>query len=457
MRLYESEFEISSNSAQKSLLSYVRQEVEGRLESGTLPIRFVITETSQGSYHCELALLAAQDGESSPHLPRLFEYRQRQVENTNQFNVVLLVPTGIGARIGGDAGDATPVARLLATISNNLITHPNVVNASDINELPDNGLYVEGSVLTRLIMGTVGLQKVRANRVLLVLDDHDDDYFTDAAINSASAARNTLGLECSVIRMRPRIIMETRYSSAGRATGQVIALENLIQLLEQHRRRFDAIAISSVIQVPGSLQMQYFAQEMTNPWGGVEAMLTHAISSLFEVPSAHSPMMENREVLDWELGVVDPRKAAEAISFTFLHCILKGLHKSPKIVTDGSTLTHQGVISAEDISCVVLPDGCLGLPTLAALEQGIKVIAVRENRNLMRNDLNLLPWAPGQFHCVENYWEAAGVLMALKAGVSPDTVRRPVCEAEIGKKNTNSDDASQQLANITVKHAKSVT
>lgn len=440
MKLYETEFELSSNSENKSLLNYVREEVSGRWESGTLPIRFVITETGQGSHHCELALFAAPDGKSFSQFPKLFEFRQRLVENNNQFNVVLLVPTGIGARIGGDAGDATPVARLLATICDNLITHPNVVNASDINELPDNGLYVEGSVLTRLIMGTVGLQKVRSNRVLLVLDEHDDDYFTDAAINSASAARNTLGLECSVVKMRPRITMETRYSSAGRATGQVTALENLIHLLEQHRRRFDAIAISSVIQVPGSLQMQYFAEEMTNPWGGVEAMLTHAISSLFEVPSAHSPMMESREVLDWELGVVDPRKAAEAISFTFLHCILKGLHRSPKIVTDRSAMTHQGVISAEDISCIVLPDGCLGLPTLAALEQGIKVIAVRENRNLMRNDLASLPWATGQFHCVENYWEAAGVLMALKAGVSPDTVRRPVCEAEIGN-TTNSDAA----------------
>ena len=32
----------------------------------------------------------------------------------------------------------------------------------------------------------------------------------------------------------------------------------------------------------------------------------------------------------------------------------------------------------------------MGLPTLAALEQGIPVIAVRENRNCMRNDLGAL-------------------------------------------------------------------
>ena len=437
MRLYETEFELSSNSENKSLLNYVREEVSGRWESGTLPIRFVITETNRGSHHCELGLLAVQEGESLPDIAQLFEFRQRLVENNDQFNVILLVPTGIGSSIGGDAGDATPVARLLAAACDNLVTHPNVVNASDINELPHNGLYVEGSVLTKLIMGTVGLQKVKSNRVLVVIDEHEDDYFTDSAINSASAARTSIGLECSGAKMLPRISMETYYSSAGRATGQVKALENLIHLIKQHRHAFDAIAVSSVIQVPGNLQKDYFGKEMTNPWGGVESMLTHAISSIFEVPSAHSPMMENREILNWELGVVDPRKAAEAISLTFLHCILKGLHRSPRIITDRTAITQPGVISVEDISCIVIPDGCLGLPTLAALEQGIKVIAVRENRNLMRNNLSELPWASGQFYSVENYWEAVGVMTAIKAGVSPESVRRPLAQTTVDKRTAS--------------------
>ncbi|MCZ6820872.1 MAG: DUF3326 domain-containing protein, partial [Calditrichaeota bacterium] len=41
---------------------------------------------------------------------------------------------------------------LLASCCDQLITHPNVVNASDINELPANAHYVEGSVLCRLLM-----------------------------------------------------------------------------------------------------------------------------------------------------------------------------------------------------------------------------------------------------------------------------------------------------------------
>ena len=118
--------------------------------------------------------------------------------------------------------------------------------------------------------------------------------------------------------------------------------------------------------------------------------------------------------------------AAEAISLTFLHSILKGLQRSPRIVTDSNAMMANGVLTASDVACLVIPDGCLGLPTLAALEQGMPVISVRENRTLMRNDLTSLPWKQGQLHIVDNYWEAAGVMAALKAGIDPKVVRRPI-------------------------------
>jgi hypothetical protein len=44
----------------------------------------------------------------------------------------------------------------------------------------------------------------------------------------------------------------------------------------------------------------------------------------------------------------------------------------------------------------------------------------------MCNDLSLLPWKSGQLHIVQNYWEAAGVVAALKAGIGPSSARRPL-------------------------------
>ena len=118
--------------------------------------------------------------------------------------------------------------------------------------------------------------------------------------------------------------------------------------------------------------------------------------------------------------------SAEAISACFLHCVLKGLHNSPQVTRDGSIFQSAGVVTAEDISCLVIPDGCVGLPTLAAMEQGIPVIAVKENRNRMRNRMSDLPFRPGNLIAVDNYVEAAGVLAALRAGVSLKSVRRPL-------------------------------
>ncbi len=185
---------------------------------------------------------------------------------------------------------------------------------------------------------------------------------------------------------------------------------------------------------------------MINPWGGVEAMLTHALSTLYDVPSAHSPMMETQEIANMDPGIVDPRMAAEAVSLTFFQCILKGLQRSPRIIADPRLMELPQVLTARDIACLVVPDGCVGLPTLAALEQGISVIAVRENKNLMENDLTRLPWSQDQLHVVDNYWEAAGVMAALKAGIDPRAVRRPLAATAVELRKEASASSPALLA-----------
>ena len=62
----------------------------------------------------------------------------------------------------------TPAAKLIASLCNKLFVHPNVVNASDINEMTENMLYVEGSILDRFLEGQIGLEEVYTNKILLV-------------------------------------------------------------------------------------------------------------------------------------------------------------------------------------------------------------------------------------------------------------------------------------------------
>ncbi len=428
MLVQEERFEFRDVRSDEGLLPQLQRACEQHLPDGAVAVRFVVTESTASSYQCECGVLSGLAESGRPPIRSIFEFRPRLTENAAQFNIVFLIPTGVGAEIGGHAGDAAPVARMLAEVCDTVVLHPNVVNASDLNEMPSNALYVEGSVITRLMMGTVGLSPVRSNRVLVVIDAHPDELFVNATVNTVSGARAAYGLSAEVVCLDPPVELRAHYAPSGRAAGSVEQLEGLCQVLEERSGKYDAVALSSVIDVPPDFHQGYFdaAGLMLNPWGGVEAMLTHTLSSMYNIPTAHSPMFESREIANMDPGIVDPRMAAEAVSETFIQCTLKGLRQSPRIVTDPQAMSRPGVFTIEDVSCLVVPDGCLGLPTLAALEQGISVIAVRENRNVMNNDLALLPWSPGQFHVAENYWEAAGVLAALKAGIAVDSVRRPL-------------------------------
>ncbi len=432
MILVEKEINTRKYHGNGTLIEYFAQTIRSLLHN-EIPVRFAVTRSDESGYKCELGVLSNYSSFSPPSSSSIFDFQKRPYENTDQFNAVLLIPTGIGAELGGHSGDGGPLARLLASSCDTLITHPNVVNAADINELPEKALFVEGSVISRMLMGTVGLQRIRSNRVILVLDKHEDKFIHQCSINSASAARAALGLDCPlVVMMDDRVLMHSLYSSSGRAVGHIDYLERLCEVLQNYRDQYDAVALSSLIQVPENFHEDYFRIEnMINPWGGVEAMLTHAISLIFDVPSAHSPMMTSRRIMNLDVGVVDPRKSAEAVSTTYLHCILKGLHRSPRIITNPSAHGNPGIITVSDISCLIIPDGCVGLPTLAAIEQGIPVIAVKENKNRMKNNLEELPFAPGKLFIVENYWEVVGVMNALKAGVTPESVRRPLAQTKV--------------------------
>lgn len=79
----------------------------------------------------------------------------------------MIVPTGVGASIGGYAGDALPVARTLSSVVDCLISHPNVLNAAMLYWPMPNVLYVEGHALDQFAEGSWALQPVHQNKVLV--------------------------------------------------------------------------------------------------------------------------------------------------------------------------------------------------------------------------------------------------------------------------------------------------
>jgi len=325
-------------------------------------------------------------------------------------SVVFIVPTGIGAEIGGHAGDANPVAKLVASTCENFITHPNVVNASDINEMSHNTLYVEGSMLDRFLENKIGLEKVCGNKILFVVNApiHKE------TINAISAARVTVGADIMVVTLKTPLKMTGRIEN-GIATGDVSGWQELVKQVKMYD--FDALGIASEIKVGRDISLRYYREGGVNPWGGVEAIASKLIADALDKPVAHAPvefsMVENdNELFMLPLNeIVDPRIAPEAISTCYLHCIIKGLHKAPQIGND---------VTVDNVLCMVTPYNCMGRPHKACLQNKIPVIAVRENKTVL-NDL-----MPDEFLIAENYLEATGMIMALKKGISFESVRRPI-------------------------------
>jgi hypothetical protein len=434
LQLLEKSITIPAAPGHRGLIEHIQKAVSFRFAAGEIPVRLAIVSIDDSNYICEVGFLDRSDIAVENDDNSIFELKRRDGTTAEQFNAVYIVPTGIGAEVGGHAGDATSAALLLASCCDQLITHPNVVNASDINEMPANAFYVEGSVLSRLLMGAIGLEPVRANRLAVVFDSQTDPMIENLVLNTVEAARATYGLNCTgIYKLDPPLELTASSSAAGRAVGSGRGVDRLFDLLRETADDHDAVAISSLVTVPDGFHELYFksAGSMINPWGGIEAMLTHAVSHCFNIPSAHAPMMESREILNEDPGPVDPRMAAEAISSSFLQCVLKGLKQSPRIVVGHDQMAAGDVLTVRDVSCLIIPEGCIGLPTLAALEQGIPVIAVREGSGLMAGELSVLPWRDDQLFIAENYWEAAGIMSALRAGITPGSVRRPLNKLEV--------------------------
>ncbi len=330
-------------------------------------------------------------------------------------HVVMIIPTGIRCEIGGHAGDATPAARLLGSVCDKLILHPNVVNASAINEMPENALYVEGSILDRFLEGKIELREVRQNKILMVVNK---PVYT-GTVNTATAARAVLGIDVQILELDTPLIMKAEVKN-GIASGTYSGVEQLIKQVSNYE--FDALAVETAIEFDEKLALEYFKVGGTNPWGGIEAKTSRAIADKLNKPVAHAPFEEYKKgTITCYSEIVDPRMAAEVSSGEFSYCVLKGLHKAPRI-----SQHHSGMgmgLSVNDIDVMVSPFGCWGRPHIACEKAGIPIIVVKENKTVCEH-----PYG----HCnpiwVKNYLEAAGYISCMRAGISPESVRRPLAD-----------------------------
>lgn len=338
---------------------------------------------------------------------------------------VSIIPTGVGCSIGGYAGDAAPATRLLASTVDYLVTNPNAVNASDFIQLDGNTLYTEGSCIDLFCQGLVNLHVPVRNRIGVIVEQASEARL-DQVFNVINAVRAVHGVEIvhCLVTDRP-IGTRCQRNQAGAFVGtfdqpEVLsaACRSLLGL------GVDAVAVTTNVQdLPVDAYSLHFAGQAPNPVGGVEAILSHFIVNHFRVPAAHAPMINTRD-LPLQDAVVDARGAGEMASLSGLACVLLGLARAPQIVPRPGRLTRDAV-NINNLLAVVAPASCLGgIPTLFADRMQVPTIAVRSNESILDVTARRL----GLRHVieVESYAEAAGMLLALRVGISPETVLRPL-------------------------------
>jgi uncharacterized protein DUF3326 len=339
--------------------------------------------------------------------------------------VLSIIPTGVGCNIGGYAGDASPVTNLLASTADYLITNPNAVNASDFIKMDDNVVYTEGFSIDLFCQGLVNLYWPYSNRVGLIIEKTAAGGL-DTVFNILNTVRATHGVNVQdyVITDQP-IGGRCVENKAGAFVGTIDNPGALFEACEKLiAKGVDAIAVTSNIQdLPTENYAKHFAGEYPNPVGGVEAVISHLITKRFQTPAAHAPLL-NIKQLDLAHNIVDARGAGEMVSISGLACVLIGLQRAPQIKARPNCRVAD-IININNLLAVITPAGCLGsIPVLSTRKYKIPVIAVRENETV----LNITQSKVRLNNVVEvgNYAEAAGAVLALKKGISIESISRPL-------------------------------
>jgi len=256
--------------------------------------------------------------------------------------------------------------------------------------------------------------------------EQSDPWMLDVVFNVVNTVRAVHGVDIvdCVVTDQP-IGGRCVINDSGAVTGTIDNPQAIYRAAEKLiARGANAIAVTSNIKdLPLTDYALHFDGRFPNPVGGVEAIISYQIARRYQLPTAHAPLINIKE-LDLRHRVVDARGAGEFVSTSGLACILIGLRRAPQI-----SLDHAGAISTaitqNNLLAVVVPASCLGgIPQLYAQGRGTPVIAVRANDTIL--DVTQSKLGLSNVIEVSSYAEAAGAVMAIKHGISLESIFRPL-------------------------------
>lgn len=300
-----------------------------------------------------------------------------------------IVPTGIGASIGGYAGDASTWARRFSKECT-LLVNPNVVNAGGFSGITPNMLYVEGYSLDEFFKGNINLLPSENNKIGVIFDKGISDEVLNIHINTINAVKTVYDIDIIYEITPEEIEVEFFVDTSGISTGKVKNIEKLL-ITAKNLLKNGAEAIAVVCKFEDDNQNTNYENGIgVDPIGGVEAIISHYLSKELKVPTAHSPAFEDFSI---STKIVNPKASSEYITPTFLPCILLGLQNAPQISKNGEMergkksaqfKAHSSQLTVSDLDFLVMPYDSLGsTPVFEAIKRGLKIFAIKENKTVL--------------------------------------------------------------------------
>lgn len=294
--------------------------------------------------------------------------------------LAFIVPTGIGASIGGYAGDAGAYARKLSE-KYTLIVNPNVVNAACFSAINDNMLYTEGFAMDLFFKEKIALRPSKNNKIGVIFDSAIPEEILNVHLNTLNAMEAVYGIKVLYELTNSPVGVEFLKAQTGVSTGNI---KNPEALFETAKKLIDAgcNALAPVCLFQDNDDDDYINGNGVDIVGGVEAVISHLLTKEFLLPCAHAPAFASVEISQ---KIVSKKAAAEYITPTFLPCIILGLLNAPQLIPYEQKIKTD--ICVRDLDGLVMPYNSLGaVPVFKALEMELPIYAIKENQTILDID-----------------------------------------------------------------------
>ena len=302
--------------------------------------------------------------------------------------IAISIPTGIGADIGGYAGDFGYIAREFAK-NFHVVINPNAVNGGILSAINYDMSYLEGYLFDEFLKGKISFtpkKSYETNKIGVIFDCDIPQNVINVHLNTISALKMVQGIETVAIEYTTSPVGVELEVQNGVSVGKLKNPGTLLRAASNLiKKGAQAIAVICYFK-EDSEDENYSSGNGIDPIGGIEAVISHLIAKEFNIPTAHAPAFFD---IDISQKIENPKVASELISSTYLPCIMQGLSIAPKIGMCEK-------ITRDDIKYLIIPYDALGSSAvLSSIESNIKIITIKNETvlDVTATKLKIQPFA----------------------------------------------------------------